>query len=219
VVRFWLLATAALIGIGGWFFTQQVIAYRNEQWLIVNGTQVTATVISVGGDARVGKKSPPGSPLTLKFDWQGQTINVDGALATNDFITTGQTVPLRIDPNDTSIWTDRTDPEPLARRLIAGAVVIPAAGITLIAALLLRRRLLRVWQDAEATLYAVVDVGYSALAPLSHTVRCVVGTGRDPTIITVYLPARFPRPKQGEVLWLIRSSGKSKFAIAACAFE
>ena len=133
-----------LVGIGGWFVTEQVIASRSEAWLIANGTAVTATVVSVSGDAHVGKKSPPGSPCTLKFDWKDETINVDGALSTNDFITTGQTVSLRVDPNDTSVWTDRTEPEPLGHRLIAGSVVIPAALITAAAALLLRRRLLRV---------------------------------------------------------------------------
>jgi hypothetical protein len=219
IVRFWILASVALVGIGGWFVTEQVIASRSEAWLIANGAPVTATVISVGGDARVGKKSPPGSPCTLKFDWNGQTINVDGTLASNDFVTTGETVLLHIDPNDTSVWTDRSAPEPLGRRLIAGAVVIPAVLITVAAAMMLRRRLLGVWRDAEAALYTVVQTRYSALAPLSHTVLCVVGTGRDPTIVTVYLPARFPRPKPGEVLWLIRRSGKAKSAIAACAFE
>jgi hypothetical protein len=219
VIRFWLLATVALIGIGGWFLTEQVIASRNEAWLIANGTAVTAQVIAADGDPRPGKKSPPGVTCSLKFDWKDQTINIDGILSSNDYITTGQSVQLRVDPNDTASWTDRTVPEPLARRLIAGAVVIPAVLITLIAALMLRRRLLGVWRNAEATLYSVVETRYSALAPLSHTVCCVLATGRDPTVIVVHLPARFPRPQPGEVLWLIRPPGKSKTAIAARAFE
>jgi hypothetical protein len=219
VVRFWILATLVLVGIGGWFITKQVIAARNQQWLIANGTPVTATVVSVDNDARIGKKSPPGSSCTLKFDWKDQTINVDGALSSNDFITTGQTVSLHVDPNDTSVWTDRTEPEPLGHLLIAGWVIIPAVTITAAGALLLRRRLLSVWRGSDAALYNVLSVRYSALAPLSHTVSCVVATGRDPTIVTVYLPSRFPRPQPGEVLWLLRRSGNSKSAIAACAFE
>jgi hypothetical protein len=219
VIRFWLLATLALIGIGGWFVTGQVIASRNEAWLIANGTPVTATVIAVDGDARVGKKSPPGSPVTLRYDWKDETVNLEGALSSNDFITTGQTVQLRIDPNDTAAWTDRTAPEPLARRLIAGAVIIPAVLITLFAALILRRRLLGIWQNDEAALFSVVETRYSALAPLSHTVCCVLASGRDPTVTVVYLPARVPRPQRGDLLWLIRRHGKSKTAIAARAFE
>jgi hypothetical protein len=219
VIRFWILATVALLGIGGWFLTQQIIESRHEQWLIASGTPITATVQSAGGDSRVGKKIPPGTPCTLQFEWNNENVSVDGTLATNDFFTIGQSVPLRVDPNDTSVWTDRTVPEPLGRRLIAGAVVIPAVLITVAAALLLRRRLLALWRNGEAQLYAVVEAKYSALAPLSHTVGCVIAAGRDPTVITVYLPARFQRPKAGDLLWLIRRPGKPKPAIAASAFE
>ena len=85
--------------------------------------------------------------------------------------------------------------------------------------LLLRRRLLRLWRDADAVLFSVVDTRHTALAPLSHTVRCVSAVGRDPTIVTVFLPTRFPRPQPGELLWLIHRPGKPKSAIAASAYE
>jgi hypothetical protein len=219
VIRFWIIASVVLIGIGGWFVTTQIVASRSEQWLIASGTPVTATVIAVNGESRNGAKYPPGSPVVLRFDWKDQTLNVEGSLSSNDFITTGETVQVHVDPNDTSTWTDRVTPEPLARRLIAGAVVIPAVLITVIAALMLRRRLLRVWRDAEAALYTVVETRYSALAPLSHTVCCVLANQRDPTVVIVYIPAKFPRPQAGEVLWLIRRPDKAKAAIAACAFE
>ncbi|MGD0461432.1 MAG: DUF3592 domain-containing protein [Tepidisphaeraceae bacterium] len=219
VVRSWLLATLALVAIGAWFFTQQLLAFRSEQRLIATGAIVTATVIEVNGEARVGAKYPPGLPCTLKFDWQGQTINAYGILSSNEYVTDGQSAVLRVDPNDPTVWTDRHRPEPLEQRIIAGAVVIPAALITLAAALMLRRRLLAIWRDAEAVLFSVVDTRHSALAPLSHTLRCVSATGRDPTIVTVYLPTRFPRPQTGEVLWLIHRTGKPKFAIVAIAYE
>jgi hypothetical protein len=219
IVRFWLLATIALIAIGGWFFTQQLLAFRSEQRLISTGAVVTATVIEVNNESRVGAKYPPGSNSTLKFDWQGQTINAYGILSSNQFITDGETVNLHVDPNDPTVWTDRIYPEPLGQRIIAGAVVIPAALITIAAALMLRRRLLAIWRDAEAVLFTVVDTRHSALAPLSHTLRCVSANGRDPTIVTVYLPTKFPRPQPGEVLWLVHRAGKPKFAIAAIAYE
>jgi hypothetical protein len=85
--------------------------------------------------------------------------------------------------------------------------------------LLLRRRLLSIWRDGEAAQYAVVKTSYSALAPLSHTVSCVLANQRDPTVLVVHVPAKFPRPQPGEILWLIRRQNKSKTAIAACAFE
>ncbi|MGD0137743.1 MAG: DUF3592 domain-containing protein [Tepidisphaeraceae bacterium] len=219
LVRFWILATAVLLAIGGWFFTQQFMSSRSEQWLIAHGEAVNAVLIEVNGDSRTGAKFPPGSPCTLKFDWQGQAVNVHGMLTSNDFLINGQTVQLRVDPNDPTDWTDRKEPEPLAHRLIAGAIIIPAALITALAAVFLRQRVLRVWREGQPFLFTVVDTRYSALAPLSHTVRCVVSTGRDSTIITVHLPMRSPRPQRGEVLWLIHPQGKPKAAIAARAFE
>jgi hypothetical protein len=219
LIRFWILASVALIGIGGWFITTQVVAFRSEAWLIANGVTVNAKVVAANGDTRNGSKNPPGSPVSLRYDWKDQTIDVAGSLSTNDFITTGEMVQIHVDPNDTSVWTDRTAPEPLARRLIAGAIIIPAVMITIAGALLLRRRVLRVWRDADAALYSVVETRYSALAPLSHTVQCVLANQRDPTVVVVHVPARFPRPQPGELLWLIHRAGKAKGAIAACAFE
>jgi len=219
LVRFWILATAALLGIGGWFVTQQFMASRSEQWLIAHGATVNAVLIEANGDSRTGKQSPPGTPCTLKFDWQGQTVNVHGTLTSNNFLTNGQTVQLHVDPNDPTDWTDRQEPEPLAHRLIAGAVIIPAALIAALAAVFLRQRVLRVWREGQSFLYTVVETRYSALAPLSHSVRCVVSTGRDSTVITVYLPRKLPRPQRGEVLWLIHRPGKPKFVIAAIAYE
>ena len=219
LVRFWILATAVLLGIGGWFVTQQFMASRSEQWLISHGASVNAVLIEANGDSRTGKQSPPGTPCTLKFDWQGQTINAYGILSSNEYVTNGQSTVLHVDPNDPTVWTDRRYPEPLGQRVIAGAVVIPAALIALAAALMLRRRLLAIWRDAEAALFSVIDTRHTALAPLSHTVRCVSAIGRDPTIVTVYLPNRFPRPQPGEVLWLIHRPGKPKSAIVPIAYE
>jgi hypothetical protein len=221
LVRFWILATAALLGIGGWFVTQQFMASRSEQWLITHGTLVKdALVIEANGDVRNGAKFPPGTSCTLKFDWQGQTMIVHGTLTSNDFLTVGQTkVQIHFNPNDAADWTDRTEPEPLARRLIAGAVIVPAALFAALAAVFLRRRVLRVWREGQSFLYTVVDTRYSALAPLSHSVRCVINTGRNSTVITVHLPMKLPRPQRGEVLWLIHPQGKPKAAIAARAFE
>ncbi len=97
IVRFWLIATVALLFIGGWFFVQQLLAFRSEQRLIAGGAVVTASVIEVNGEARVGAKYPPGLPCTLKFDWQGQTINAYGVLSSNDYVTDGETVSLHVD--------------------------------------------------------------------------------------------------------------------------
>jgi hypothetical protein len=223
LVRFWILATAALVGIAGWFVTEQLLAARREAWLIKNGTPTEAVITEANGDSRPGRWFPPDMPCTLKFDWQNETLNVHGTLNSSYIlahgVTVGHKVQIRVDPNDPTDWTDREQPEPLARRLIAGAVIVLAALVTALAALLLHWRVVRVWREGQAFLYTVVDTRYSALAPLSPAARCVDNTGRDSTIITVHLPMRLPRPQPGEVLWLIHPEGKPTAAIAASAFE
>lgn len=237
VIRFWLLATVVLVGIAGWFVAQQLIAARGEQWLIANGTQIDdAIALDSNGDNL--HPIPAGAIVTLQFAWpvngsNGDTETVYGILTQQlSAIPPGQhlndikgpdgqkySIKLHVNPNDLSDWTDRQQPEPLIRRLIAGAVIIPAAAATAFAAWWLRRRLLGIWRDSDAGLFGVVESRYSALAPLSHTLRCVSVLGRDSTIVTVYLPSKYARPKQGDVIWLLHRRGKPKPAIAASAFE
>lgn len=219
-VRFWILITLVLAAIGAWFIYDQVSEFRHERDLIRNGALVTATVLDVNGDSHA--KFLPASIYSceMEFTWQGQQITVEGVpTSLTGYVTHGQPVQMHIDPDRPTEWTDKTEPEPIVQRLIAGTVILPiaiAAGVT---TWLLRRRVVRLWTDVEASPYSVVDVGTSALAPLSHTVRCVAFTGRDDTVLTVYLPPRFPKPKTGDVLWLIHPPGKSRTCIPAVPYE
>jgi hypothetical protein len=218
-VRFWWLATIVLLVIALWFVAEQILAFRGERQLIRHGALVAATVSSVDGDSRVGKQVPPGTPCELKFPWNGQILYVTGTLAGDDYVTDGETVQLHVDPRDPSDWTDRNEAEPVGRRMIAGAVVVLAVIATSAASLRLRRRMLRAWADAPAVPYSVFDTRHAALAPLSHAVRCVAVSGRDQNLVTVYLPARLPRPETGDVLWLIHPPGNPSAAVAAAAFQ
>jgi len=216
-VRFWWVASLVLLIIGIWFVLTQVMAFHRERWLIANGTTVTATIINANGDSRTGAKFPPGTACTLSFTLGGQTVTVSGAL--DSYITTGQTVALRVNPNDPTEWTFRNEPDPLNSRLIAGAVIAVAVVATAVTAVVLRRRVLNIWRDAAAIAYTVVDTRHSALAPLSHAVRCTMLTGRNTRLLTVYLPGRLPQPSSGEVLWLLHPPSNPGAAIAIRAYE
>jgi hypothetical protein len=225
-VRFWWIATLAMIFIAACFLFTQLASYFQEGELIQHGIPVTATIVSAGEehDSRTSRLFPPDAPVDITFTFNGQTVSQSGVALTvindSDFIHPGQTIHLRVDPKDSSVWTDRTQPELLARRLIAGVVMIPVIAATLLAALLLRRRVVRTWQNAQATEYGVVSTTRSALAPLSHLVRCEPLTvGTDRRLVTVYLPARFAKPAPGDVLWLMHPPGKPLASIAAAAYE
>jgi hypothetical protein len=225
-VRFWWLATIVMIFIGACFLFSQLSSYFEESELIQHGIAVTGTIVSAGDehDSRVSRQFPPDAPVDLQFTVNGQSITESGVILTvindSDFIHPGQTVALHVDPKDPTNWTDRKEPEVLARRLVAGSVMVPVILATLLASLFLRRRVLRTWQNAEAHEYAVVSSSRSALAPLSFLVRCEpLGVGRDQRLVTVYLPARFARPAAGDVLWLMHPPGKPQASIAAAAYE
>ena len=153
-----------------------------------------------------------------KARWNMSAASLNAA-SDKDFVVTGQQVQIHVDPNDISRWTDRTEAEPMSRRLIAGAVIFPVVLATGVTALLLRRRVLRIWREGEAEVFSVVDTHHSALAPLSHTVRAVAVAGHDRRLVTVCLPGKLPRPQKGEALWLIHPRGKPMSSIAAAAFE
>ena len=225
-VRFWWLATLAQLFIGIWFLSDQITTYVHERELIRNGVPVTATIVSAGDehDSRASRIFPPDAPCDITFNFNGQAISLSGVTLTvvndTDFIHPGQTISLRVDPSDPSVWTDRTQPELLARRLVAGSLMLPTTLATLIASLLLQRRVIRTWRDSGALEYAVVSTTRSALAPLSHLVRCEpISVGADRRLVTVYLPARFAKPAPGEVLWIMHPPGRPQASIAAAAYE
>lgn len=98
--------------------------------------------------------------------------------------------------------------------------MLPTTLATLIASLLLQRRVIRTWRNSGALEYAVVSTTRSALAPLSHLVRCEpISVGADRRLVTVYLPARFAKPAPGEVLWIMHPPGRPQASIAAAAYE
>ena len=222
-MRFWWLASLALFFISVWFVVDQMRTFFQERRLINSGMPVTAKILSIAGQARTTTRFPPDTPCDLQFTWHGQTINVSDVIlsdtSTISYVQPGQVIPLHVDPGDPTIWTDRTQPEPLGRRLVAGAIVVPAALAMLATALLLRLRVLRTWRHAAAQASVVVGSHSSALAPWSHAVDCATIHGRDARVVTVYLPGRLPRPGKGQVMWLLHPPGKPSASIAVAAYE
>jgi hypothetical protein len=222
-VRFWWLCSFALLVITTWFFTDQMRDYFKEQRLITSGVTVMATLTDVGGAHLSGQRFAPDTVSTLKYTLNGQDVVLPDITLTvspdSKFIYPTEQVKLHVNPNDTSEWTDRTEPEALGRRMIAGVVIGPVLAATIATAIFLRRRVMRIWQDGIAAPFSVEGVGHSALAPLSYAVRCAPFEERSRRLVTVFLPARVSKPRIGDVLWLIHPRGKSQAAIAAVAYE
>jgi hypothetical protein len=220
-VRFWWLCSFALLVIAAWFLADQIREYSRENRLITGGTLVKATISEIAGSKLHGQAYSRDTPCTLEFTLNGQDVIMPDAVLSSlgNFISPKDTIDIHVNPNDTSEWTDRTEPEALARRMIAGAVIIPVLAATIATAILLRRRVVRTWRDGIAAAYSVEAVGHSALAPLSYAVRCAPFEMRSRRLVTVFLPPRLAKPSAGDVLWLIHPWGKTDQAIAAAAYE
>ncbi len=217
-MRFFWLGALAMLAIGIWFVGEQVYAYRLEERLI-QIPAINATIHSVSGDSRVGAKFLPESRCTLEFQFNGQKVSVSGVLqAQRDYISPGEVIPLHVDPSDSSVWTDRNSAEPVSGRLVAGILILPLALIGWLVAALRRRRILSAWKNGPAVAFSVVDVHSSALAPRSHAVRCISVEGRDRAPVTVFIPGRLVKPRQGDVLWLLASPGQ-RASIAFARYE
>jgi len=222
-VRFWWLSAALLLAIGLWYAWDQVAQYQTEKQLIENGTRVSALITDADGDSVPGHKAPPGTPCTMVFQLDGKQVEVNGSLVPRDdrdFVIIRSTVILHVDPSDPAKWTNRSEPEPILRRMIGGEIVVlPILAATLVLALFARRRVLRFWRAEPAALFAVEHVRTGPIAPLSHAVNCAPLSGRDRRTTTIYLPGSYRKPQPGELLWLIHPAGSTSGAIAAAVYE
>jgi hypothetical protein len=223
-VRFWALGCIAVVGISNWFFITQYREYLHEQRLIDTGVTVAASVQSVNNLIPIpGQRYPLPAEVDMKFPLNGQMQDVSGTITRlpgDAYVIVGGTVTLRVNPDHPEEWTERTEPEALTQRLITtGTVLVLGIFTTALATVFLRRRAINTWRNGIAEVFAVIDTYHTALAPRSHAVHCAAASGRDQQVITVYLPSRLPRPKAGDLLWLIHPPKNPRASIAAAAYE
>jgi len=218
-VRFWWLAGLVLLVIALYLIIYAVVIWSREAYLVSHGQVVSAFVTVADGDPYPHRK-PGESPVEMTFTMNGQDYHVSGVLeGRTDMISAKDTVPIRVDPRNPGHWTYRTTPAPLRAQLIAPVVVAPFAIAALIVAAVLRRKVLRTWRQGEAAPYVISDRRHTAIAPRSHTIRCVAADGRDKRLITVYVPVKRTEARPGDVLWLIYPAGNPAAAVPAMAFE
>lgn len=218
-VRFWLLVAFVLSLVCLYLLLVQTWRWSRERRLIWHGIPVSATVVEAGGEPVVGKQMPPTSSVRLRFERDGQTVELTGYLAgRKEYIEVGAPIPIRVDPEDPKRWTARTEPTPLARHLVGGLLVLPAAALALLVAWIRRRKVLRVWRDGTALPVKVIELQQSALAPRSWAVRCAAEDPKDQRIYAAYVPRSLADLRRGEVLWIVRPPKAAAPALAAVAF-
>ena len=202
-IRFWWMLAIALLAIGIYLLIWEYLAWRQDSRLIASGTQVPATVQSVGGITFAGKKyKGEDGPIQLRYEWQGQTYDVTVASIPGMWVEVGKPIPLRIDPAHPELWTARTAPEPLMHQLIGALVALPIGLLVLAISFALWARAMRTWRDGQAQAALVIAARHTALAPRSWQVQCTLADQSDKRLLTVFAPPQ-ALPKEGATIWLL----------------
>jgi hypothetical protein len=221
-VRFWWLASAALLLVAGYFAITQGSRWAEQSRLVRQGEHVTATIVEVEGIARQGFRSPTPADVVVEFTLGEATHRVPGRIEPQEAeaVMTQQTLAVSVDRRDPSRWVARTVAPALGRELLAVWLLLPPGILLALGAWLAWRSVLATWRDGQPLAALVVDVGQSAVAPLSRAVRCTPRDGRDSRILTVYLPQRHAAGLQpGDPLWLIAPPAQLHKAIPATPYE
>lgn len=227
-VRSWGAASALLWLAAAYFGFQVYLLASQENWLREHGVRIDAIVWQLDNqltgrpmratDVMRLEVRDPSDLAKLKhsepFMLQGQAIGTTGK------ITTGLPLTILVDPdNATGTWTTRLEPIALLPRLTISFFILPFAGLTALVAVLLRWRVLKIWQNAPAHRAMVLDSRQTAVAPLSWQVRCAYVDLPERRVLKVHVPHAVGRPEKGQILWLIAPEKKPMSAISAVAFD
>lgn len=229
-VRLWWVLGIAIAVLMTYLFATQAANWWAQRRLLNRGTVVQAIIIEAKTDLNditvPGKSMAPDSTCVMRFEISGKQYEVMGQLPEHiergEHIVTGPEKPvtLHVDPNDPTQWTDRTTSPPfLSRQMIGVAIGAPIAIVLIVAAVLKRRGVLRVWRDGQAAPALVVGTSQTPVAPRCRVVRCTPADSADKRVFTVYLPAEARHISSGDFVWVVHRNGKPEPCYAAAWFD
>jgi len=187
--RFWWTCCLVLCVVAAAFAVSGLRTWRREMKLITDGVVVDARIQAVTYVARKGASFDPSNPVRLQFSWHDRVYYTHDEHPLEEyphFVTVGDTVRVRVDPENPENWTALADALPLRDRVMGATLTLPAALATLLAAVWRRTRVLQIWKNGRVTPALVLNSSISALAPLGRAVRCTPGEDGDARVFTVY---------------------------------
>jgi hypothetical protein len=196
-----------LSGFAALFAVDGLRKWSWETALVRDGVPVDATIHVVAGISRAGASFDPSNPVQLQFAWQGQPYLTRGQRVLEDygrFVTVGDPVRVRVDPNDPENWTFLTEAMPLGHRLLPAVLILPAIVLTFLAGVWRHSRIVLVLCRGEATPALVLGTSISALAPRGGAVRCTPSRDGDRRVFTVYASKPLERGESIQLLALGR---------------
>jgi hypothetical protein len=225
-VRIWVILAIAVLFITIYFTIDKYLSGRYERWLITQGTAVQAELNRIQGtrDKSQSFKRTDRLQVELNYDVPGtqhpRQMYVPGWLSQLPAdpppreIRVGDLIPVRIDPDNPTVWTDRAQPLPWIAEFTIVVLLLPLLALLLILMLIRRQQVLNVWRRGDVAAAVVVDHKQSATAPFSRVIRFTLADGSDRRVWATLHPAN-GAPQPGETMWVIFPPGNPGRAVVA----
>jgi hypothetical protein len=217
-VRFWFLITMALIFAGSYFATTQFLNWRTQARLVRSGLVVTATIEDELLPL-VGRRVTNENSVTLRYTVDGVSYKVVGFLPVQEGVyMNGGPITIRVDPQRPRLWTNRTEVPSLAHDLFSVTLLLPLIVVSALVCFWFYWRVRSVWERGQPETAIVLETRHTALAPMSRVIRCTPQSRRESIIVTVFIPQRLARVRQGDIIWIINMPHNPWRAIAAVVY-
>ena len=219
-VRTWWLTGLVLAVIAGSLTAGRLMGSAEDRDLARRGRKVEAKIVRAGDMKLPGRVIGPefDATFTLRFDLGGTSHDVQGKLKQQrGLLGPGMTLPLLVDPNDPSNFTDRLEiswQDDLFVLLLVGPVVALLLGVAIVRRVLA----LRTWRDGEAMAAVVVETKQAAAAPLSRLVRYTLRDAKDNRVFSTFVPTRVGVLETGDVFWVVAANGNPGRAVVAALY-
>ncbi len=221
-VRFLWIAAIVLFGAACYIALLQTIQWRHDMRLVRSGTVLSAYVVEADGKAHAGPEFTPPVSVKLKYDLGGQSHTVTGIIQAGEgprYVSPRTNLPIRVDPDHPEDWTARDHLSSVFRELLGAGLVLVVVLLTLLVAMWMRGRVLRIWREGEVLPAVVVQRGHSAMAPRSAAIRCALRDHPDKRLFTVFIPHSAAKLAPGDQLQLIAPKGHPERAIPAMLYH
>ena len=220
-VRGWLLGALVLMALAVHSVWSAVSTNADQQWLLMHGRPVEATIYASGRGRVPGIAYPPDGFFTLLYDRQSQDGRIQPERVETSFpeqrdsVISGSKITLYVDPIDPAHWTSKSASLHWWSGLTSGILMLFFALLLIGVAALLRRQRLRWFEVGTVVDAIVVAIRTTPLAPLSQAVRCSDPNSGAPGATTVYLPRSAGIVRVGETIPLICVPNRPERALAA----
>jgi hypothetical protein len=207
VRRWWIMAVVILLMCLA-FCADRLWARHNETLLIRDGLVVNARITRVDNKVANQPFSSTDHAYLQAALPGGNIVEYDGYLTQGGM--SGGTTTLHVDRNDSTHWTDRSEPTPLLDSLFVGILALPVVPLLVLLGYLQLRKLRVLWESGTAALAEVHDRKISPIAPTSYALRACLQDSRNRKLFTVYVPHIGMGLDRGDSIWVITGRNKQQ---------